>query len=97
MQRSEIYIKHVQIVRHTIHCSEAWPLFLYSRGITNAPAYPATEAALNIIITGATRQPELFFPWFTYIVSLTKDWFPFVTNYAIENTYKYSSWKSLSV
>ncbi|KAK2835702.1 hypothetical protein Q5P01_016186 [Channa striata] len=60
------------------------------RGIVDAPAYPATDAALNIIITGATRQPELFYPWFTYIVNLTKDWFPSITNYAIQNSFKYN-------
>ncbi|XP_026200518.1 hydroxysteroid 11-beta-dehydrogenase 1-like protein [Anabas testudineus] len=59
------------------------------RGVIDAPAYPATEAALNIIITGATRQPELYYPWFTYIMTLTKDWFPSVTNYVVQSTYKY--------
>ncbi|XP_026199049.1 hydroxysteroid 11-beta-dehydrogenase 1-like protein [Anabas testudineus] len=59
------------------------------RGVIDAPAYPAAEAGLNIIITGATRQPELYYPWFTYILTLTKDWFPSVTNYIIQNTYKY--------
>ncbi|XP_067368427.1 hydroxysteroid 11-beta-dehydrogenase 1-like protein isoform X2 [Channa argus] len=59
------------------------------RGIIDAPAYPATEAALNIISTGATRQPELFYPWFTYIVNLIKDWFPSITNYVIQNSFKY--------
>uniref|UniRef100_A0A665WUA1 Hydroxysteroid 11-beta-dehydrogenase 1-like protein n=1 Tax=Echeneis naucrates TaxID=173247 RepID=A0A665WUA1_ECHNA len=52
--------------------------------------YPATDAALKIIITGATRQQELFYPWFTQIANLIKDWFPFVTNYAIQNSYKYN-------
>ncbi|XP_071343588.1 hydroxysteroid 11-beta-dehydrogenase 1-like protein [Trachinotus anak] len=60
------------------------------RGVTDVPAYPATDAALNIIITGATRQPELFYPWFTQIVTLSKDWFPPVTNYIIQNSYKYN-------
>ncbi|XP_054458691.1 hydroxysteroid 11-beta-dehydrogenase 1-like protein [Anoplopoma fimbria] len=60
------------------------------RGVTNVPAYPATDAALNIIITGATRQPELFYPWFTQIVTLSKDWFPSATNYIIQNSYNYN-------
>nr|XP_046247186.1 hydroxysteroid 11-beta-dehydrogenase 1-like protein [Scatophagus argus] len=60
------------------------------RGVTKVPAYPATDAALNIIITGATRQSELFYPWFTYIVALSKDWFPPVTDYIIQNSYNYS-------
>ncbi|KAM9357916.1 hydroxysteroid 11-beta-dehydrogenase 1-like protein [Symphorus nematophorus] len=60
------------------------------RGVTSVPAYPATDAALSIIVTGATRQPELFYPWFTHIVTLTKDWFPSLTSYVIQNSYKYS-------
>ncbi|XP_071377633.1 hydroxysteroid 11-beta-dehydrogenase 1-like protein [Centroberyx affinis] len=59
------------------------------KGITDIPAYPATDAALNIITTGATRQQELFYPWFTNIVSVVKDWFPSVTNHIIRNTYSY--------
>ncbi|KAM3619288.1 uncharacterized protein V6R79_005510 [Siganus canaliculatus] len=59
------------------------------KDVTNVPAYPASEAALNIIITGATRQRELFYPWFTYVVALTKDWFPPVTSHIIENSYNY--------
>ncbi|KAM6939273.1 hydroxysteroid 11-beta-dehydrogenase 1-like protein [Lycodopsis pacificus] len=59
------------------------------RDVTNVPAYPATDAALNIIMTGATRQPELFYPWFTHIVTLTKDWFPSITDYIVQNSYNY--------
>ncbi|XP_003451366.1 hydroxysteroid 11-beta-dehydrogenase 1-like protein isoform X2 [Oreochromis niloticus] len=60
------------------------------KGKVNMPAYPATEAALNIIITGATRQPELFYPWFTYIWTLTKDWIPSFTDYVVQRSYNYS-------
>ncbi|XP_068447656.1 hydroxysteroid 11-beta-dehydrogenase 1-like protein [Clinocottus analis] len=60
------------------------------RGYTNVPAYPSADAALNIIMTGATRQPELFYPWFTHIVTLSKDWFPSITNYVIQNSYTYT-------
>jgi len=67
--------------------------FLYPcRDFTNVPAYPAAAAALNIIITGATRQPELFYPWFIHIVTLSKDWFPFITDYVIQNSYSYTPW-----
>ncbi|XP_014853259.1 PREDICTED: hydroxysteroid 11-beta-dehydrogenase 1-like protein isoform X2 [Poecilia mexicana] len=59
------------------------------RGVTNIPAYPATEAALNIIITGATRQLDLYYPWFTQVVTLIKDWFPSIINYFIQNSYNY--------
>ncbi|MEQ2242964.1 hypothetical protein ILYODFUR_002223 [Ilyodon furcidens] len=60
------------------------------RGIITTPAYPATEAALNIIITGATRQQELYYPWFTYVMNLTKDWFPSLTNHIIRNALNYN-------
>lgn len=60
------------------------------KGITNVPAYPAADAALNIIITGATRQPELYYPWITYMVTVTKDWLPSATNYIMRNSYKYN-------
>uniref|UniRef100_A0A087XCC8 Hydroxysteroid (11-beta) dehydrogenase 1-like a n=1 Tax=Poecilia formosa TaxID=48698 RepID=A0A087XCC8_POEFO len=59
------------------------------RGVTNIPAYPATEAALNIIITGATRQLDLYYPWFTQVITLIKDWFPSMINYFIQNSYNY--------
>ncbi|XP_037554112.1 hydroxysteroid 11-beta-dehydrogenase 1-like protein [Nematolebias whitei] len=60
------------------------------RGVTNIQAYPATEAALNIITTGATKQQELYYPWFTHIMCLSKDWFPSITSYVIQNSYNYS-------
>lgn len=59
------------------------------RGVIDVPAAPATEAALNIIKTGATRQDELYYPWSTYIITLTKDWIPAATNYIIRNAYNY--------
>ncbi|XP_041861818.1 hydroxysteroid 11-beta-dehydrogenase 1-like protein [Melanotaenia boesemani] len=60
------------------------------KGVTNVPAYPATEAALNIIITGATRQLNLYYPWFTYLIDIVKDWSPSITSYAIQNSYNYN-------
>uniref|UniRef100_A0A3Q3VX15 Hydroxysteroid (11-beta) dehydrogenase 1-like b n=1 Tax=Mola mola TaxID=94237 RepID=A0A3Q3VX15_MOLML len=45
------------------------------KDITTIPPYPTKDAALRIIQTGATRQLELFYPWFTQIVTLSKDWF----------------------
>lgn len=53
------------------------------------PAYPASEAALNIIATGATRQQELYYPWFTYIVTVSKDWSPFFTDFFVQNAYNH--------
>ncbi|XP_036970546.1 hydroxysteroid 11-beta-dehydrogenase 1-like protein [Acanthopagrus latus] len=60
------------------------------RDVTNVPAYPATDAALNIIMTGATRQRDLFYPWFTRGIALSEDWFPSLTDYFIQNSYNYS-------
>lgn len=62
---------------------------MYSSGVIDLPAYPATDAALNIIIAGATRQLDLYYPWYTYIIAVTKDWFPSITNYIIQNSYNY--------
>ncbi|XP_047444144.1 hydroxysteroid 11-beta-dehydrogenase 1-like protein [Mugil cephalus] len=59
-------------------------------GVTKMTPYPATEAALNIIITGATRQRDLFYPWFTQAVVLIKDWFPSLSDYYIQNSFEYS-------
>lgn len=59
------------------------------KDITNVPAYPATDAALNIIKTGATRQQELFYPWFTQVAVLSKEWFPSLSDYFIQNSYNY--------
>lgn len=59
------------------------------RGVTDIPAYPASEAALNNIIAGATRQLDLYYPWFTHIINLSKDWSPSITNYIIQNSYNY--------
>lgn len=63
--------------------------FPHLRGVTEIPAYPATEAALNIIITGTTRQLDLYYPWFTHIINLIKDWSPSITNYITQNSYNY--------
>uniref|UniRef100_A0A3P9IL43 Hydroxysteroid 11-beta-dehydrogenase 1-like protein n=1 Tax=Oryzias latipes TaxID=8090 RepID=A0A3P9IL43_ORYLA len=54
------------------------------REFTDMPAYPAADAALNIIITGATRQRELFYPWFTQVMALFKDWCPSLSDYMIQ-------------
>lgn len=59
------------------------------RGIITTPAYPASEAALNIIKTGATRQLELYYPWYTYVMNLVKDWSPSLTNHLIQNALNY--------
>uniref|UniRef100_A0A3B5LNJ3 Hydroxysteroid (11-beta) dehydrogenase 1-like a n=1 Tax=Xiphophorus couchianus TaxID=32473 RepID=A0A3B5LNJ3_9TELE len=60
------------------------------RGIITTPAYPASEAALNIIITGATRQLELYYPWYTYVMNLIKDWYPSLTHHLIQNALNYN-------
>ncbi|XP_019752169.1 hydroxysteroid 11-beta-dehydrogenase 1-like protein [Hippocampus comes] len=60
------------------------------KDVSHVPAYPATEAALNIIKTGATRQRELFYPWYTYIVTVARDFFPDVRDYFIQKSYSYT-------
>ncbi|XP_047199243.1 hydroxysteroid 11-beta-dehydrogenase 1-like protein [Hippoglossus stenolepis] len=57
--------------------------------LTDVPAASATDAALNIVTAGALRKEELFYPWKTYIVTLTKDWFPPITNHIMQNIFKY--------
>ncbi|XP_034036152.1 hydroxysteroid 11-beta-dehydrogenase 1-like protein [Thalassophryne amazonica] len=57
------------------------------RGVMNVTAYPASEAAMNIIVTGATRQSELFYPWFTQLVVISKDWWPSLSDFIIRNSY----------
>lgn len=57
--------------------------------ITNVPANPAWEAALNIIETGATRQPELYYPRKMFVLSLIKDWSTTLTNYLARHPYNY--------
>ncbi|XP_012677066.1 hydroxysteroid 11-beta-dehydrogenase 1-like protein [Clupea harengus] len=59
------------------------------RGYTNMTAYPASEAAWQIIKAGVTRQPEAFYPWYTYYTSLIKDWFPSYRNMVIQALYNY--------
>ncbi|XP_068508216.1 hydroxysteroid 11-beta-dehydrogenase 1-like protein [Syngnathus scovelli] len=58
------------------------------KDISHVPAYPASEAALNIIKTGATRQRELFYPWFTYTATLFRDFLPGARDYLIQLSYK---------
>ncbi|XP_077439958.1 hydroxysteroid 11-beta-dehydrogenase 1-like protein isoform X1 [Vanacampus margaritifer] len=60
------------------------------KDVSHVKAYPASEAALNIIKTGATRQRDLFYPWYTYIVTLIRDFFPDARDYAIQKSYSYT-------
>ncbi|KAJ8357743.1 hypothetical protein SKAU_G00205370 [Synaphobranchus kaupii] len=59
------------------------------KGYTSMKAYPATDAALHIIKAGATRQRESFYPLYTYFGSLFRDWFPFLRDLFIQNSYNY--------
>ncbi|XP_077573617.1 hydroxysteroid 11-beta-dehydrogenase 1-like protein [Stigmatopora nigra] len=58
------------------------------KDVSSVPAYPASEAALNIIKTAATKERELFYPWYTYIVTLVRDFFPASRDYVIQKSYK---------
>ncbi|XP_029486651.1 hydroxysteroid 11-beta-dehydrogenase 1-like protein isoform X2 [Oncorhynchus nerka] len=59
------------------------------RGITNIQAWPASEAALHIITSGATQQTESYYPWFWYYCCLIRDWFPYFRDMSLRNLYKY--------
>lgn len=59
------------------------------RGYTNMTAYPASEAAWEIVKAGVTRQPEIFYPWYTYFSSLFKDWCPSCRDMIIRGFYHY--------
>ncbi|TRY62292.1 hypothetical protein DNTS_025842 [Danionella cerebrum] len=56
----------------------------------NMTAYPAHESAWHIIEAGATRQPESFYPWYTYYATLFRDWFPYYRDKAIQYSYTYN-------
>lgn len=73
--------------------ADKFPDFFFcvcSRDVTHVPAYPASEAALNIIKTGATRQRELFYPWYIYFITVGRDFFPDVRDYFIQKSYSYT-------
>ncbi|CAB1324419.1 unnamed protein product [Coregonus sp. 'balchen'] len=59
------------------------------KGITNIQAWPASEAALHIITSGATQQTESYYPWFWYYGTLIRDWFPYFRDISIRYFYKY--------
>uniref|UniRef100_H2LI64 Hydroxysteroid (11-beta) dehydrogenase 1-like a n=2 Tax=Oryzias latipes TaxID=8090 RepID=H2LI64_ORYLA len=65
--RHELVMKrsNVSISICTLGLIDTASAMKHVREFTDMPAYPAADAALNIIITGATRQRELFYPWFT--------------------------------
>ncbi|KAK7889639.1 hypothetical protein WMY93_025199 [Mugilogobius chulae] len=57
--------------------------------LTNIAASPASEAALRIIQTGATRQAELYYPWDVFYMVFFKDWIPSLTNYYTRSLFNY--------
>nr|AAH52103.1 Hydroxysteroid (11-beta) dehydrogenase 3 [Danio rerio] len=60
------------------------------KGYINMTAYPSHEAALQIIQAGATRQSESFYPWYTFYATLFRDWFPYLRDKVIQNSYTYN-------
>ena len=52
-------------------------------------AYPASDAALHLIKAGATRQKESYYPPYIYLITMTRDWFPFFRDICIQNSYTY--------
>ncbi|XP_056112307.1 hydroxysteroid 11-beta-dehydrogenase 1-like protein [Rhinichthys klamathensis goyatoka] len=59
------------------------------KGYINMTGYPAHESARHIIEAGASRQPEAFYPWYTFYACLFRDWFPYFRDLAIQNSYTY--------
>ncbi|XP_058256463.1 hydroxysteroid 11-beta-dehydrogenase 1-like protein isoform X1 [Hemibagrus wyckioides] len=59
------------------------------RGYTDIPAYPAHEAAYQIIKAGALRESEAFYPWYTFYASLFRDWFPYHRDQVIRKVFRY--------
>lgn len=59
------------------------------RGHTSMTAYPASEAALHLVKAGATRQKESYYPGYTYLACIARDWFPYVRDLVIQNSYTY--------
>ncbi len=53
-------------------------------------AFPAHEAAWHIIEAGASRQSETFYPWYTFYACLFRDWFPYLRDQVIQNSYTYN-------
>lgn len=62
------------------------------RGYIDIPAYPAHEAAYQIIKAGALRQSEAFYPWYTFYYTLFRDWFPYYRDQVIRKMYNYQPW-----
>lgn len=60
------------------------------KGYINMTAFPAHEAAWHIIEAGASRQSEAFYPWYTFYACLFRDWFPYLRDQAIQNSYTYN-------
>uniref|UniRef100_A0A8C9RLB6 Hydroxysteroid 11-beta dehydrogenase 1 like n=1 Tax=Scleropages formosus TaxID=113540 RepID=A0A8C9RLB6_SCLFO len=46
--------------------------------------YPAGEAALHVVRAGSLRQKESFYPWYTHLVCLVRDWCPFFRDVIIQ-------------
>lgn len=86
--------QYLVITEITLLCNDVLLFTVSPRHLTSIPAYPATDAALNIITAGATRQPELYYPWFTYIVTVTKDWTPSITNFILQYVFTQRSWNA---
>ncbi|MBN3323011.1 DHI1L protein, partial [Atractosteus spatula] len=53
----------------------------------NMKAAPATEAALEIIRSGATRQKELYYPFLAQLLCLSRDFLPAVRDWIIQSSF----------
>ncbi|NXF11558.1 DHI1L protein, partial [Smithornis capensis] len=62
-----------------------------TRGKVHMTALPATEAALAIIRGGATREQEVFYPWWLQHVCCLWVLFPSNRDHVLQSYYNYSS------
>ncbi|KAG8454779.1 hypothetical protein GDO86_001122 [Hymenochirus boettgeri] len=57
------------------------------------PAYPAGDAALAVVLAGASRQREMYYPWYVGPLCLMREWFPQSRDWMIQRIYHISSQK----
>ncbi|KAM9461123.1 hydroxysteroid 11-beta-dehydrogenase 1-like protein [Clarias gariepinus] len=87
----ELVMKHsnVSITICTLGFIDTESAMRKVKGYLDVPAYPAHEAAYQIIKAGALRQSEAYYPWYTYYSTLFRDWFPYYRDQFIRAMFKY--------
>ncbi|GAA6096768.1 hydroxysteroid 11-beta-dehydrogenase 1-like protein [Tachysurus ichikawai] len=87
----ELYMKqsNVSVTVCTLGLIDTETAMEKIKGYIDMPAYPAHEAAYQIIKAGALRENEAFYPWYTFYASFFRDWFPSYRDQVIRKFYKY--------